>query len=188
MSDTNQSRPKPGECFTINVNPSQCTAYLADKKNPPLLVISLDGFRADYLNRNTVDGKLAAPTIKRLANCGVWASTGMMPVYPTKTFPNHYSIVTGLYPESHGIVDNSFFDPELNVTFSLSSPRMKNPVWWKGNPLWYTARLQVIFELVILKCKLIFIRFCLEQNHSNVFLARFGHKRHSQRTEFVASL
>jgi predicted AlkP superfamily pyrophosphatase or phosphodiesterase len=62
------------------------------------------------------------------------------PQFPTKTFPNHYSIITGLYPESHGIVGNVFYDPELNRQFSLyDSVGMKDAVWWGGDPLWNLA-------------------------------------------------
>lgn len=106
------------------------------------MVISLDGFRPDYLER-TIDGQPAAPFIKTLIDCGLSSKSGMTPVFPSLTFPNHYSIVTGLYPESHGIVANSFYDPDLNASFSLSSSQQTNPVWWIGEPLWYTARRQV---------------------------------------------
>uniref|UniRef100_A0A915CKP6 Uncharacterized protein n=1 Tax=Ditylenchus dipsaci TaxID=166011 RepID=A0A915CKP6_9BILA len=70
---------------------------------PPLLLISLDGFRADYLDRELT------PAVSRILNCGS-QSEYLMPSYPSKTFPNHFTIVTGLYPESHGIVDNYFMD------------------------------------------------------------------------------
>ena len=88
----------------------------------------------------------AAPSINRLARCGVWASSGMMPTYPTYTFPNHYSIVTGLYPESHGIVSNYFYDPDIGAPFNLTTFASLNPVWWKGEPIWYTAKRQVCHQ------------------------------------------
>ncbi|XP_036031680.1 ectonucleotide pyrophosphatase/phosphodiesterase family member 1-like, partial [Onychomys torridus] len=66
----------------------------------------------------------------------------MRPVYPTKTFPNHYSIVTGLYPESHGIIDNKMYDPKMNASFSLKSKEKFNPLWYKGQPIWVTANHQ----------------------------------------------
>ncbi|XP_078319808.1 uncharacterized protein LOC111119482 isoform X2 [Crassostrea virginica] len=99
----------------------------------PLVLISLDGFRADYLIRNFT------PNIRRLSQCGVHAPY-MRSVYPTKTFPNHYSIVTGLYPESHGIVDNSMYDTEITEKFSLSSPNASDPRWWGGEPIWNTVK------------------------------------------------
>uniref|UniRef100_A0A4W4GY00 Ectonucleotide pyrophosphatase/phosphodiesterase 1 n=1 Tax=Electrophorus electricus TaxID=8005 RepID=A0A4W4GY00_ELEEL len=101
---------------------------------PPLIVISLDGFRAEYLKAY---GSLL-PAITKLRDCGT-STTYMRPVYPTKTFPNHYTIVTGLYPESHGIVDNTMYDVRLNVTFSLKGKEKFNPLWYQGEPVWITA-------------------------------------------------
>lgn len=128
-------------CTPLTGDLTKCSDYWAGGK-PPLLVISLDGFRPDYLER-TIGDLPAAPFIKNLVDCGLSAKNGMTPVFPSLTFPNHYSIVTGLYPESHGIVANSFYDPDLNASFSLSSPQQTNPVWWIGEPLWYTAKKQV---------------------------------------------
>lgn len=101
----------------------------------PLLLISLDGFRADYLDRHLT------PTIQRLAKCGVHTPY-MRSVYPTVTFPNHYTIVTGLYPESHGIVSNNMYDEEIDQIFSLSARTAEDPRWWKGEPIWITAQKQ----------------------------------------------
>ncbi|NBX60693.1 MAG: alkaline phosphatase family protein, partial [Opitutaceae bacterium] len=81
----------------------------------PLILISIDGFRWDYLAR------YAAPVLQQLAAQGVRAER-MNPVFPSKTFPNHYSLVTGLYPEHHGIVSNWFFDPAFGETFGMSKP------------------------------------------------------------------
>ncbi|RXM35055.1 Ectonucleotide pyrophosphatase/phosphodiesterase family member 1 [Acipenser ruthenus] len=71
--------------------------------------------------------------------CGTSAPY-MRPVYPTKTFPNHYSIVTGLYPESHGIVDNHMYDVTRNATFSLKVKEKFNSSWYQGQPIWLTAK------------------------------------------------
>ncbi|XP_004422453.1 PREDICTED: ectonucleotide pyrophosphatase/phosphodiesterase family member 3 [Ceratotherium simum simum] len=73
--------------------------------------------------------------------CGIH-SEYLRPVYPTKTFPNHYTIVTGLYPESHGIIDNNMYDVNLNKSFSLFSEEKNNPTWWHGQPVWLTAMYQ----------------------------------------------
>ena len=73
--------------------------------------------------------------------CGTH-SKYMRAAYPTKTFPNHYTIVTGLYPESHGIIDNNMYDVNLNKHFSLSSTEKFQPSWWKGQPMWLTAMYQ----------------------------------------------
>uniref|UniRef100_A0A8C9UJG0 SMB domain-containing protein n=1 Tax=Spermophilus dauricus TaxID=99837 RepID=A0A8C9UJG0_SPEDA len=105
--------------------------------SPPTLLFSLDGFRAEYLH--TWGGLL--PVISKLKNCGTYTKN-LRPVYPTKTFPNHYSIVTGLYPESHGVIDNKMYDPKMNASFSLKSKEKFNPEWYKGEPIWITAKYQ----------------------------------------------
>uniref|UniRef100_A0AAQ4R1J1 Ectonucleotide pyrophosphatase/phosphodiesterase 1 n=1 Tax=Gasterosteus aculeatus aculeatus TaxID=481459 RepID=A0AAQ4R1J1_GASAC len=104
---------------------------------PPLILVSLDGFRAEYLKDHS--GRL--PVISRLRKCGT-STPFMRPVYPTKTFPNHYSIVTGLYPESHGIVDNKMYDETQNAFFTLRSDEKFNPKWYQGEPVWITAMRQ----------------------------------------------
>ncbi|OWF35917.1 Ectonucleotide pyrophosphatase/phosphodiesterase family member 3 [Mizuhopecten yessoensis] len=104
-------------------------------RTPPLLLVSLDGFRAEYLHRNMT------PTIERLRDCGVHTPY-MRATYPTLTFPNHYTIVTGLYPESHGIVDNNMYDPVINQTFTLYGSVKYGPQWWGGEPIWTTAKKQ----------------------------------------------
>ncbi|KAF0875524.1 ENPP1 phosphodiesterase, partial [Crocuta crocuta] len=117
-----------------DINEPKCPAGF---EMPPTLLFSLDGFRAEYLH--TWGGLL--PVISRLKNCGTYARN-MRPVYPTKTFPNHYSIVTGLYPESHGIIDNKIYDPKINAFFALKSKEVYNPKWYKGEPIWITAKSQ----------------------------------------------
>lgn len=104
---------------------------------PPLILVSLDGFRAEYLK---VHGS-NLPVINKLRNSGT-TTPYMRPVYPTKTFPNHYSIVTGLYPESHGIVDNKMYDVNRNAFFSLKTEEKVNPKWYQGEPVWLTAMRQ----------------------------------------------
>uniref|UniRef100_A0A3P9MDC3 Ectonucleotide pyrophosphatase/phosphodiesterase family member 1 n=1 Tax=Oryzias latipes TaxID=8090 RepID=A0A3P9MDC3_ORYLA len=101
---------------------------------PPLILVSLDGFRAQYLT----DHQSHLRIIGALRNRGTTAPY-IRPVYPTKTFPNHYTIVTGLYPESHGIVDNRMYDVTRNAFFSLKSPEKNNPKWYQGEPIWITA-------------------------------------------------
>ncbi len=99
-----------------------------------IVLISLDGFRYDYLDRP------AAANLRGLAARGVRARW-MVPVFPTKTFPNHYSQVTGLYPEHHGVISNTMFDPAIGW-FSLaesSAVSRADPRWWGGEPLWVTA-------------------------------------------------
>ncbi|MGH7523134.1 MAG: ectonucleotide pyrophosphatase/phosphodiesterase [Gemmatimonadales bacterium] len=100
-----------------------------------VVLVSLDGFRWDYLQRPF------AVNLRRLAGEGVHAER-MSPVFPSLTFPNHYSIVTGLYPEHHGIVSNTMFDSALG-TFRISdTSAVRNPAWWGGEPIWVTAEKQ----------------------------------------------
>ncbi|XP_054616938.1 ectonucleotide pyrophosphatase/phosphodiesterase family member 1 isoform X1 [Dunckerocampus dactyliophorus] len=101
----------------------------------PLILVSLDGFRAEYLK----DHGSHLPVITKLR---AWGTTTphLRPMYPTKTFPNHYSIVTGLYPESHGIVDNKMYDVNRNAFFSLKTEEKFNPKWYQGEPVWITAK------------------------------------------------
>lgn len=100
-----------------------------------LILISLDGFRYDYFeNADT-------PALDQLASKGVKAK-GLIPVFPTKTFPNHYSQVTGLYPQNHGIIGNTMYDPEFDEVFTLSNGATKDGKWYEGEPIWVTAEKQ----------------------------------------------
>jgi len=104
--------------------------------SPTIILISLDGFRADYFD------KAPTPHLNRLAREGVKAKW-LTPIFPSMTFPNHYSIVTGLYAEHHGIVNNSMYDPEFKAGFSLGNrAQVTNGRWWGGEPLWVTAQKQ----------------------------------------------
>uniref|UniRef100_A0A8D3ASA9 SMB domain-containing protein n=1 Tax=Scophthalmus maximus TaxID=52904 RepID=A0A8D3ASA9_SCOMX len=104
---------------------------------PPLIMLSVDGFRASYLKKS----KSVIPNIHKLRSCGTSAPY-MRPVYPSKTFPNLYTLATGLYPESHGIVGNTMHDPVFNATFSLRTREKLNHRWWGGQPIWITAEEQ----------------------------------------------
>ena len=106
------------------------------RQKPSLLLVSFDGFRADYLDRFDL------PNFRRVMARGTRAR-GMHPVFPTITFPNHYSLVTGLYPEHHGIVENSFFDPVRNDAFSFRNfQTVSDGTWFGGEPIWVTAERQ----------------------------------------------
>jgi predicted AlkP superfamily pyrophosphatase or phosphodiesterase len=100
----------------------------------PLIMISMDGFRADYLDRGIT------PTLSRLAAEGAHAS-GMRPSFPALTYPNHYTLVTGLRPDHHGLVHNIMQDKAAGLTFGLGDRvQVRNPLWWEqGEPLWVTA-------------------------------------------------
>ena len=104
---------------------------------PYVLLVSLDGFRYDYPK------KYGAPHLMELAARGASAPQGMRPVYPSLTFPNHYSIITGLYPEHHGIVANTFYDPSRNAVYSYrDSGTVTDGTWYGGTPLWVLAEQQ----------------------------------------------
>ena len=100
-----------------------------------IVLISLDGFRRDYLERH------APPTLLALADEGVIADA-MIPSFPTLTFPNHYTIVTGLRPQNHGIVNNNMYDPVFQAAFSLGNEGPREDRWWGGEPIWSTAEKQ----------------------------------------------
>jgi predicted AlkP superfamily pyrophosphatase or phosphodiesterase len=99
----------------------------------PLLLISIDGYRPDYLARGL------SPTLAMLARDGVRAQS-MQPSFPSLTFPNHYTLVTGLRPDHHGVVNNTMFDPQLGK-FSLGNRQaVSDGRWWdQGTPIWETA-------------------------------------------------
>jgi predicted AlkP superfamily pyrophosphatase or phosphodiesterase len=102
---------------------------------PPLLLISLDGFGADYVRVYAKE----TPTLNGLMRQGVSARS-LIPVFPSNTFPNHYSMVTGLYPSRHGIINNYIFDSELGTFFHYSRAQTTaDPRWWGGEPIWVTA-------------------------------------------------
>jgi predicted AlkP superfamily pyrophosphatase or phosphodiesterase len=105
---------------------------------PTVILVSLDGFRPDYLD------KVDTPNLHEVIDRGAHAKY-MIPSFPTKTFPNHYTIVTGLYPAHHGIVANDMYDPILKEKFSKKNPEsMRDPRWWGGEPIWIAAEKQGI--------------------------------------------
>ena len=112
------------------------TVQKIDKIEPTVILISLDGFRWDYLE------KVNTPNLDFLIANGVKAKA-LIPAFPTKTFPNHYTIVTGLYPENHGIIANKMYDPQFNSTFSLGDrSSVEDGRWWGGEPIWVTTEKQ----------------------------------------------
>ena len=114
------------------------TQRVAEKPSAysPTILISLDGFRADYIDRGLT------PTLAALAGDGVRAQA-MRPSFPTLTFPNHYTLVTGLYPDHNGIVANRFSDPVTKKTFVYKdAASIADPAWWGGEPLWVSVEKQ----------------------------------------------
>jgi predicted AlkP superfamily pyrophosphatase or phosphodiesterase len=119
--------------FALSVSFSAQTKPIKDLK-PTVVLVSIDGFRYDYLD------KYKPPTLNELARAGVRARW-MTPSFPTKTFPNHYTVATGLYPEHHGIIENNIYD--FGVTFGMSKrEEVQNSRWWLGEPIWVTAERQ----------------------------------------------
>ena len=103
---------------------------------PYVILVSLDGFRADYLDRFNLT------SLKRIMRRGVRARS-MIPVFPSLTFPNHYSLVTGLFPDRHGIVSNSFYDPERRAKYTMNDKgAVLDGTWYGGEPIWVTAETQ----------------------------------------------
>ena len=99
----------------------------------PLILISIDGFRYDYLKRGIT------PNLKKLCRKGIHGP--MKPQFPSYTFPNHFSLVTGLYPESHGIVGNAFYDPKLEEYFSYNDQKdLRESKWWLAEPIWNSVQ------------------------------------------------
>ncbi|MGN2254797.1 ectonucleotide pyrophosphatase/phosphodiesterase [Frateuria sp. GZRe12] len=120
-------------CLLLVFSAGCATTPPADAGKPtPLLLVSIDGYRADYLDRGLT------PTVAMLAHDGV--RTAMQPSFPSLTFPNHYTIVTGLRPDHHGIVNNTMYDAQLGK-FSLHNRKaVSDGRWWaEGTPLWETA-------------------------------------------------
>jgi predicted AlkP superfamily pyrophosphatase or phosphodiesterase len=98
-----------------------------------VILVSLDGFRADYFPRTP------SPTLHRLAARGVRAER-MIPSFPSKTFPNHFAIVTGKRPEHNGIVANDILDPRTGARFTLSDrAAVTDARWWLAEPVWVSA-------------------------------------------------
>jgi predicted AlkP superfamily pyrophosphatase or phosphodiesterase len=123
-------------CFFIAVLLLTGCASVKTKDNnndQTVILVSLDAFRWDY------DSIYGTPVLHDIANKGVSAKE-LIPSFPTKTFPNHYSIATGLYPDHHGIINNSFYAPDLGLLFRIGDREMvKNPAFYGGEPIWITA-------------------------------------------------
>ncbi len=103
---------------------------------PYVVLVSLDGFRADYLDRFNL------PNLRRVMQRGTRARS-MIPVFPSLTFPNHYSLVTGLFPDRHGVVANSFYDPGRRAKYAMNEEdAVRDGSWYGGEPIWVTAETQ----------------------------------------------
>lgn len=130
-------------CFSLQAQVDTTQQIVRGRVNSPqqqqksyVILISADGFRYDYAE------KYQAENLLNLRRQGVQAHS-MLPAFPSKTFPNHYSIVTGLYPAHHGLVNNSFYDPQRKQTYSMRDRAMvEDGSWYGGTPLWVLAEQQ----------------------------------------------
>src|SRR5688500_8815255 len=122
--------------LAIAVLLAACRPAPAPADRAIVVLISIDGFRWDYLDR------YQPPHLSRLASQGVRAE-GLIPQFPSKTFPNHYTIVTGLRLANHGIISNNMRDPDIPGEFGMSNRDVQaDPRWWGGEPIWNTAERQ----------------------------------------------
>lgn len=106
------------------------------RSKPYVILISADGFRSDYAE------KYHAKNLLTWAEKGVTAKA-MLPSFPTITFPNHWSLITGLYPAHHGLIDNYFYDYLKKKFYAMSNKEAaEDGSWYGGNPLWSLAEKQ----------------------------------------------
>jgi predicted AlkP superfamily pyrophosphatase or phosphodiesterase len=132
MAQTNPAPSSPGlvmEGGAPNTVAQQARHYV--------VLVSLDGFRYNYPTQ------WGAPHIQQIAAQGATAAEGMTPSYPSITFPNHLTLVTGLFPEHHGIINNVFYDPTRQQTYSYKNDKTNSDgTWYTGTPLWSLAEEQ----------------------------------------------
>lgn len=103
-------------------------------KAPYVIMISIDGFRHDYIK------KYRPPFLSSVVKKGIQAKS-LTSIFPSKTFPNHYALVTGLYAENHGLVANRFYDPETGEDYQLGNSKVTTDgKWYGGSPLWLSVR------------------------------------------------
>lgn len=115
---------------------SLVSIVFTQNKDAYVLMISMDGFRADYLDRTYT------PNFDQMAANGVKAKS-MKPVFVSKTFPNHYSLATGMYAENHGLIANSFYAPLLDDYYSIyDRSKVEDGKFYGGEPIWMTAENQ----------------------------------------------
>jgi len=108
-----------------------------DERKSVVVLISVDGLAHNYLSNPAFDKFI--PTIKAFAN-NATLNMILRPSFPSSTFPNQYTAVTGLYPSYHGIISDEFYNPETGSDFRAET--RVNPNWWRGNPIWSTVQQQ----------------------------------------------
>lgn len=123
-------------CATPPPDRPDRTAGDREGTEPYVVLVSFDGMRHDMIDRADT------PYFDRVAGGGIRAE-GLIPSYPTKTFPNHYTLATGLYPARHGLVDNAFHDPAFGADYRLGdTDAVRDGRWYGGEPIWVTAERQ----------------------------------------------
>lgn len=130
------SHPPAPSTHDAHPAPAAAVPAVRDVPDHPVLLISIDGFRPDYLDRGLT------PTLARMAGEGA-RPPYMLPSFPSLTFPNHYTLVTGRVPDRNGIVNNTMRDPALG-SFSLGNRQATSDGrWWgQAEPIWVTAQKQ----------------------------------------------
>ena len=113
-----------------------CFAQKSTDK-PYLVVLSMDGFRWDYAD------SYPTPNLHAITQQGVHAKA-LIPPFPSITFPSHYTMATGLYPDHHGIVNNAFCDPEIGEYKMSNSKNASDGRFYGGEPIWVTAGKQKV--------------------------------------------
>lgn len=130
--------------FSFNLQAQDTIQYVVPNRandtaqyhKPYIILISADGFRYDFAD------KYHAAFLTEISRGGVRAES-MKPSFPTLTFPNHYTIATGLYPSHHGIVDNTFYDKKKNQVYAIRNKKaVKDASWYGGTPIWVLAEQQ----------------------------------------------
>lgn len=136
LSTAFSQKPTYDEILQNEILSNQIENTEASKQKPYVIMVSIDGFRYDYAE------KFGAKNILSIAENGSSAES-MMPSFPSKTFPNHYTLATGLYPQNHGIVSNSFYDKSTEKKYSIRNrDAVENGSWYGGVPIWNLAQLQ----------------------------------------------
>lgn len=123
--------------FIVSLTAWQVQATQTDPQKPLVILVSLDGFKPSYLS------DAQTPHLLALARQGA-LSQGLISSFPSLTFPNHITLVSGQTPDHHGIVNNTMIDPAINERFSLGAREaVENPFWWQeSRPIWVTLRQQ----------------------------------------------
>ncbi|QQU03324.1 ectonucleotide pyrophosphatase/phosphodiesterase [Myroides odoratus] len=132
-----------GGSFSLQAQEIEKQLVIEERKNdakkeesPYVILVSLDGFRYDYIEKHN------AKFLAEFASLGTKAES-LIPSYPSVTFPNHYSIVTGMYPGHHGLVGNTMYDRNTEERYSLGNAKaVTDAKWYGGTPLWVLAEQQ----------------------------------------------